>query len=623
MSYRRLLDLARPHVWRIAIAIAILVMITVANLKIAQLAGDLVGAIFDSSNGLQLNRVTLAMGAVLVARMLLDLVARYNLTVVGERIMATLRQQLFANVLRQELSFFHNTRIGEITSRMTNDVGAISQLITSYSVTLVERSLLALGALALMFMLNWRLTVAMFVTAPALSLISRKFGGILHRLSRALQEALAGANSVMEEALGAIRVVQVFVREPYERDRFDEAIEEHFEKSRHRARIRAFTGPLTSFLLYGSVLLMLWLGGREVAAGRLEGPDVFEFLLYAFLLLGSFSALINVYLGVKSTIGATERVFELLERAPQLPLPAQPQRTVPMQGALTFEAVRFGYDADRPVVADIDFSVAPGEIVALVGVSGIGKSTLFDLIPRYYDVVAGAVRVDGIDVRQWDLAALRGGIASVPQETVLFAGSVRDNLRYGRLTATDSEIEAAARAANAHGFISDLPQGYETLIGERGVKLSGGQRQRIAIARALLKSPAILLLDEATSSLDSESERAVQQALDELLTQRSRTTLVIAHRLSTIRTADRIIVLAADENRIGRIVEIGSHAQLLAHGGHYAQLYQLQFQESATPQNGTATLMLRNAARTTGLTAGSEPFDRLRAGSQRRADHGE
>ncbi len=577
-EFNRLLALARPYLPGLALATFILLLGTVLNLAIPSNVGMLVDSTWGESSSTQLNQVARTLGTILLLRMLTSVMAGYLLEWTGERIVADLRSRLFAHLLELDLRFYSNTRLGEITSRMTNDVSVIQQTVTTTVIHLIERALMLVGALGLMLLLNWRLTLAIFVTTPLVMLLTRIMGRFVHRLSREAQDRLAAANSVMEETLGAIRVVKIFVREPYEQQRFNNEIEGFFGNVQARARISAVYGPLSTMLFLGALVFVLWLGGREVISGRLQPGQMLEFLFYALLISTSISAFSSAYNSFKRAIGATERVFELLEQPVEIASPPDGVSLTPMRGTLRLEQVSFAYQPGQPVLEDISFSVAPGEVVALVGVSGIGKSTLFDLIPRYYDVTAGRILVDGVDVREADLPSLRSGIASVPQETVLFATTIRDNLRYGRLDATDEELVAAARAANAHGFIEELPQGYDTLVGERGVKLSGGQRQRIAIARALLKEPAILLLDEATSSLDSESERAVQAALDELLAARGRTTLVIAHRLSTIRKADRILVLAP-VGGAARLVEQGSHHELLAQRGIYYHLYRLQFQE--------------------------------------------
>lgn len=592
-EFRRLLGLARPHAGRLGLATLILLLGTGLNLAIPTNLGQLVGTVFglDQSDsqassavlgGATLNRVALTLGAILLLRMVTGVLAGYILEWTGERIVADLRSRLFEKLVRLDLRFFADNRIGEITSRMTNDVSVIQYAVTSMLTAVIERTLLAAGSLTLMILVNWRLTLAVFVTMPLVVVVARLFGRQVYHTTHEVQDRLAAANSVMEESLSAIRVVKTFVREPHEVRRFNDEIRALFAAVQSRALMQAIYVPLATSLFMTSIVFVLWLSGREVLAGRLTAASMLEFLVYASYISSSATVFGNAYSTYKRANGATERVFELLNEPIEIQSPPNGVKLQPMRGSVQFDNVTFGYDPERIVLEAISFKVAPGEVVALVGVSGVGKSTLVDLIPRFRDVQAGRVLVDEVDVRDLDLHSLRTGIASVPQETVLFGTTVRENLLYGRLDATEVEMIQAAKAANAHEFIMALPKGYDTLVGERGVKLSGGQRQRLSIARALLKQPAILLLDEATSSLDSESERAVQAALDELLASRGRTTLVIAHRLSTIRNADRILVFAP-VNGVGRLVEEGDHHTLLGRRGAYYHLYTMQFREEPMP----------------------------------------
>jgi subfamily B ATP-binding cassette protein MsbA len=400
-----------------------------------------------------------------------------------------------------------------------------------------------------------------------------------------VQDQLAKATTVLEESLAGVRVVQSFTREPYEVKRYSDSLERTFELAMKRIRVSAFFGPLISFMGFSSVVAIFWFGGREVLAGRLTAGELFMFLVLTLTIAGSIGQFSGLWASLQEALGATGRLFEILDT--QSEIIDQPGALVlpSLQGGIAFEQVCFTYsdNAQMPILSDISLEILPGEVLALVGPSGAGKTTLVNLIARFYDPTQGAVLVDGHDLRSVQLQSLRKQIGIVPQETLLFGGSVRENILYGRLEAEEAEMITAAQAANAHEFILQLPEGYDTPVGERGVKLSGGQRQRIAIARTILKDPRILLLDEATSSLDSESEGLVQQALERLM--KNRTSIVIAHRLSTIQNADRIAVMED-----GRLVELGAHAELMELDGLYARLYRLQFRgleptaaEPATP----------------------------------------
>jgi subfamily B ATP-binding cassette protein MsbA len=427
--------------------------------------------------------------------------------------------------------------------------------------------------------MNWRLTLLMAAAMPGVVLVTQIMGRRIRRIARRVQDALAEASAVAEETVSGIRTVQSFAREEYETTRFGQKVNDLFEMAMRRTRIHAAFGPLISSLMYGSLVLVLWFGGREVLNGRLTPGELIAFLVYAIMLTGPLSSFAGLFGQIQAALGATERIFELLDTPPDIAELPEAIPLPPLTGEVTFDQVSFDYDVRQPVLRQVSLQAKPGQVVALVGPSGAGKTTLVHLIPRFYDPSAGRITIDGYDVREVTLRSLRDQIGMVPQETLLFSDSVFDNIRYGNLEASRAEVEAAARAANAHDFItSELPDGYETQVGERGIKLSGGQRQRIAIARALLKDPPVLILDEATSSLDTESERLIQEALERLLHPRgegakSRTTFVIAHRLSTIVNADWIAVL-----HDGQVVEQGTHSELMTlEDSLYRRYYSLQF----------------------------------------------
>lgn len=572
VQWRRMVGYLGRYKARLAVALIATLISAGLSLVFPIVVRDVVDSVFEQRDLALLNQITIFLLAVFFFRSISSLIETYNLNYVGERIMVDLRLDLYNHLQSQSLSFFINRRVGELVSRIASDVTAMRSVLTDNINILLQQTFVMFGAIALMLVLNARLTLFILALIPLVVIFGFVFGYYLRRLSTQVQDELAAATVVAEEVFQNIREVKSFVREPYEIQRYDGAVQRSFMAAVRLLRVRAIFGPTMGFLAFGGLSLILWFGGREVLAGRLSGGELIAFLIYGLTVAGSFASLVGLYTSFQQAIGATKRVFQLMDTPSTVNDRSSAAAVDTTQGGITFEGVTFSYDDKQDVLRGIDLNIAPGEIVALVGPSGAGKSTMFNLIPRFYDPTAGRILMDGADLRDITQASLRDQIGIVPQETLLFGGTIYDNIRYGRLSATREEVIAAAEAANAHQFITGLPDQYETVVGERGVKLSGGQRQRVAIARAILKDPRILLLDEATSSLDSESETLVQEALTRLM--QDRTTIIIAHRLSTIRVAHRIVVM-----QNGVIAEMGTHDELMALNGLYAKLYDMQFRE--------------------------------------------
>jgi subfamily B ATP-binding cassette protein MsbA len=572
LEWARLFRYVRPYRARLALGLFCLMLSSGIGLLLPLSIGWLVNTVSTKASAGLLNTVALALIAVFVLQMLFNYVQGYLITYVGERAVADLRIEIYTHLQKLSLAFFNERRVGELTSRVTNDVTVIQGVTTNAVAAFIQNIINFVGSFALMLSMSWRLTSVTLLLIPLLIVLGLFFGRKLRKLSTDVSDRLAEATSVLEETISGVRIVQSFAREPYEVERFSTAIEAAFSTSMVRTRTRAQFIPIVSFSGFGALVLVLWFGGRQVLQGSMQLGDLVSFLLYAGVIAGSLGTFTGLYSQLQEALGATARVFGILDTAPDIADKPGVPELPNIIGAVTFNDVSFAYtDATNAVIlSNINLDVKPGEILALVGPSGSGKTTLVNLVPRFYDVTSGSISIDGYDIRDVQLRSLRSQIGIVPQETLLFSGTIGDNIRYGNLTASDEEVIAAANAANAHEFISRFEAGYATIVGERGIKLSGGQRQRVAIARALLKNPRILILDEATSAMDSESEGLVQEALERLM--QNRTTFVIAHRLSTIKNATRIAVIDA-----GRMVELGTHAELLTQAGMYARLYNLQF----------------------------------------------
>jgi len=526
---------------------------------------------FDS--GGNIDRVFLGVFVVVVALAIASAARFYFVSLLGERVVADLRRQLYSHLLGLDAEFHDRTRSGELVSRLSADSELLRSVVGSSMSVALRSSITVIGSIVMLFVTSPKLAAYALVGIP-LAVAPILLGARrLEKASRASQDRVADANTLASETLGAVRTVQAHAREPFEFRRFDDAVGLSVETARKRIRAQSLVTATVITLVFGAVVLVLWSGAHDVIAGRMSKGELGQFVFYALIGGGSVGALAEVWNELQRAAGGMGRIAELLGERPAIRAPAAPLALPsPLRGEIRFDDVSFHYPSrpDLPALDDFTLTVAPGETVALVGPSGAGKSTVFSMLLRFHDAQAGSIRIDGVDLRELDPAQLRERIALVPQQPTIFAASAADNIRYGKLDATDAELQAAAEAAEAGDFIRELPEGFASSLGERGARLSGGQQQRIAIARALLKDAPILLLDEATSALDAQSERAVQHALERLM--QGRTTLVIAHRLATVLKADRIVVMDK-----GRIVAQGTHGQLLAQGGLYADLARLQF----------------------------------------------
>jgi len=570
-ALRRIFRLSRPYRLRLLAALFLLSVGSLVALVVPLGLRELLNAVFEEANRSMLDRLTLGLVVLFLIQAAVSFSGNYLLEWTGERVVSDLRQRIYRHLHRLTLRFFSDHRTGDLTSRLTNDVGSVRSAVTQALADLLTQSLSLVGSVALMVVLNWRLSLIIFLVVPVVTIIAIYFGRKIRSLARNIQDRLADTTAIAEEALSAIRLVKSFARSGYEVERYNDAVEELFEESRVRVLVSATFSSLVGLLFFSALTAIFWYGGTEVLAGRLTTGDLVAFIFYAFNIARSVGGMSRLYSTFNSAAGATERLFGLLDTEPEIQDAPDAKPLTDLRGDIAFDHVTFAYEQE-PVLKDLSLEVAAGETVAFVGPSGAGKSTAISLIPRFYDPQDGRVLIDGHDLRTVTVQSVRSQVAAVSQDVQLFNTTIAENIRYGRLEATDDEVERAARAANAHDFIAALPDGYDAEVGERGVKLSGGQRQRIAIARALLRDAKILLLDEATSSLDSASEALVQEALQRLM--EGRTTLIIAHRLSTVQDADRILVF--DD---GRIVQRGTHDELFARDGLYQDLAALQFRD--------------------------------------------
>jgi subfamily B ATP-binding cassette protein MsbA len=540
------------------------------NLYLPWIFRDMIDKVLNAKDYYMLNMISASIVVIFLLRGIFLYGQNYLMSFVGQHVIIDIRSEVFRKLQRLSMSFYDKNKTGTIMSYVTNDVNALQGAMVDNTIELVTEGIILIGSVCAMVYLDWKLTLFTILTFPVVLYFMNFFGKKIRRSGGQIQAATADITSVLQESVSSARVVKSFVREQYEIDRFERENEVNLKANLKNAKYMATLSPTIEFVAALGVTLILWYGGNNVIAGETTAGSLVAFLAYAVNISNPIKRITRVSGHIQKALAAAQRVFDVLdlpEEVKDLPdakvLPA-------VTGNVSFEHVTFSYNAGDEILHDLSFEAKPGQAIGLVGPSGAGKSTVASLLPRFYDCDSGTICIDGKDIRHVTLDSLRNQVGIVPQETILFNGSVYDNILYGRLDATKEEIEEAAKAANAHDFIMELPNGYNTMLGDRGVNISGGQRQRIAIARAILKDPRILILDEATSALDTESERVVQEALNRLMV--GRTSIIIAHRLSTIKNADRILVLDK-----GKLTEDGTHEELMAKNGLYAHLYRIQY----------------------------------------------
>lgn len=568
--YFRALKYIKPY-WKRGLAAGICTIIAAGGTAyLPFVIKDMVDQVLSEKNTTMLNWIVLSIIVVFVIRGIAYYGQSYLMNYVGQRVIIDIRKAVFEKLQRLSMSFYDKHKTGTIMSYVTNDVSALQSAMVDNVVEMITETVILVASIVMMIYLDWKLFLVTFATFPVVLFFIDSFGKRIRKSGNRIQEAAADITSVLQEVASSPRVIKSFVREGYEVERFDKENMNNFRANMKYAQLSSTLTPTIEFVAAVGVSIILWYGGNSVINGSITAGSLVAFLTYAVNISNPIKRLSRVIGNIQKALAAAQRVFDVLDLPEDIKNAPDAKALPPVKGDVRFKDVCFAYNESEEVLSHVSFEVKPGEMVAFVGPSGAGKSTVASLLPRFYDATNGSITIDGQDIRKVTLDSLREQVGIVPQETVLFNGSVYDNILYGRLDATREEVEAAAKAANAHDFIMQLPNGYETMLGDRGMNISGGQRQRISIARAILKNPQILILDEATSALDTESERVVQEALDRLMV--GRTSFVIAHRLSTIKNADKIMVLEK-----GKLIEQGNHDELMAMDGLYAHLYKIQY----------------------------------------------
>ncbi len=571
-SARRLLSYFAPYKFKIVVAIGCMVAVAALNLVVPWIVKEMIDKILINKDTAMLNVIAIIVVVVYVVRGGFFFGQEYLMASVGQEIILKIRNEIYEHLHRLSLSFFVREHTGEIVSRVVNDVYVLQDVITRGFIDLVLKGITVVGIIAFIFYIDWRLSLITLAVLPLAAFAIDFYSKKLRHIGKDMQERLADLSALIHEVIAGIRIVKSFGMESTEIDRFKERNRRNYASILKGVKVSAILSPLVELIMACSLTLLLWYGGHEVINGRLTPGELVAFLGYVGLISAPIKGLSSLYSRIQQAMAAADRIFEVIDTPEEVKELPDAKVLDSIEGRITFEGVWFSYDEENFILKDINLDVKPGEVVAIVGPTGVGKTTLADLVPRFYDPQMGTVRIDGVDLKEVNIRSLRRHIGIVPQDPVLFSGTIRDNIAYGYPDATDEEVQEAARIANAHLFINRFPDGYDTIVGERGASLSGGERQRIAIARAIIRKPKILILDEATSFLDYASESLVSEAISKIM--EGRTSLVIAHRLSTIVGADKIVVL-----KDGRIVEIGKHAELLSRKGEYYELYQEQLRK--------------------------------------------